>query len=99
MSRSEYTPRQAADALGIGIATVRRHITAGILPATKRGGRWVLTDRDLETWRQGRAPRDAATSGEPDLAELKREARRVQRDLERLLAKVERVLSNATPGH
>ena len=40
------TPAEAANIIGCDSKVVRRMIRTGVLPATRRGGRWVILRRD-----------------------------------------------------
>lgn len=43
---------QAAARLGLKVAMVRRHCQRGNLKATKVGKQWVITETDLEVFKQ-----------------------------------------------
>jgi excisionase family DNA binding protein len=48
-----YTPRQVAEKLNKTIDTVLRWINEGLLPANKIGGRWQVTEEDLQMFLDG----------------------------------------------
>jgi excisionase family DNA binding protein len=63
-SASAANPRQVAQRLGLGLATIRRLIRRGELPASRVGSRVIVLDRDvdalLERGRIAPAPAPAA---------------------------------------
>jgi excisionase family DNA binding protein len=60
--RAEHAPpgewltlRQAADHLGIGYSTAKRHAADGTWPVEREGGRCYVRRADLDAWRIGSA--------------------------------------------
>lgn len=47
------TLRAAAEHLGIGYSTARRHAAEGVWPVEREGGRCYVRRRDLDAWRIG----------------------------------------------
>lgn len=83
--KSEMTPQEAANELGISRSRVYALIRTGRLPATRRGNRWYIREEDLRFvrdrpvgWPEGRVKRVAGQrfdlDGEPaiDLREAGR---------------------------
>jgi excisionase family DNA binding protein len=58
--------REAADALGVGPAAVRKSIASGALPAIKRGRSWWLEAAEIDRWR--RQPRGQGRALSPGMA-------------------------------
>lgn len=50
------TLQEAADVLGLHHTTVYRHVRLGLLPAHRRGQRWVVARDDLEAFARSRMP-------------------------------------------
>lgn len=69
----EYSLDEAAKALGKHPNTITRHIDKGTLEASKRGGRWYITEQALEAWRRGTKP----PAGKIDTKALERTLRRL----------------------
>jgi excisionase family DNA binding protein len=49
------TLRQAAEHLGIGYSTAKRHAAEGAWPVEREGGRCYVRRGDLDGWRSGSA--------------------------------------------
>jgi excisionase family DNA binding protein len=46
---SDYlSAAKAAEAIGVSETTIRKRILSGALPAEKEGGRWVISQGDLD---------------------------------------------------
>jgi excisionase family DNA binding protein len=54
--------RQAADALGVHYMTAYRYVRLGLLPASQRGGTWVIRSEDVAAFRE-RAAADRTPAG------------------------------------
>jgi excisionase family DNA binding protein len=61
------TPAQVADELQVAVATVRRWITSGGLPASKAGPRkWMIRRSDLDRFLAGAVGGDAVLGASED---------------------------------
>ena len=58
--------QEAADALGVGPAAVRKSIASGTLPAIKRGRSWWLDAAEID--RRRRQPRGQGRALSPEMA-------------------------------
>jgi excisionase family DNA binding protein len=54
-----YSPKEAAELLGLHLNTIRKHIQAGNIPAKKLGQRILIPARALEDWLQNNPPAGA----------------------------------------
>ncbi len=48
------TPEQTAEKLQVSLATVKRWLTAGILPGYKVGRQWRISEEQLQAFIKGR---------------------------------------------
>jgi len=56
VSTAVLTLNEAAELLGVHYMTAYRYVRLGLLPATKVGGTWQVTDADLEAYRAASTP-------------------------------------------
>lgn len=50
-----YTVQEAAQMLGLSAVTIRNYIKAGRLKATKAGVSWLITEKNLQNFIEGKA--------------------------------------------
>ncbi|MEX2399850.1 MAG: helix-turn-helix domain-containing protein [Rhodothermales bacterium] len=48
-----FTPEEIADATGVSIQTIYRHLRSGKLPSAKPGKSYIITRADLEKYLGG----------------------------------------------
>jgi excisionase family DNA binding protein len=65
MDDAYYSAEQVADQLGMHVKTIQRYIREGHLPASRIGGRWRVSGRDLAAFaerQRARQPEEPAAS-------------------------------------
>jgi excisionase family DNA binding protein len=56
MAKDRLSATEAAEFLGISVVVIRRHARNGVIPAQKRGRRWVFSRARLEAWLKSGGP-------------------------------------------
>ncbi len=80
MGRSDLSLQEVSDRLGVHYMTAYRYVRLGLLPATKQGSSWSITEADLRDFASSaRGPRGDRRKGAPWAERL--EARLVAGDL------------------
>jgi hypothetical protein len=79
-----YTIPDAAELAGVGMRELREAVESGLVPATRRGGRWFLRMKEIEDLRLRLAPPAPALREAPGAEELTS----LEQRLEKLEARV-----------